>query len=229
VVNPRYHFAVTRRAKEPAWQLSSLKEISQGDSFTKYGPFEHDYRWYVCSGFQVVGVPLEEILQDSEFELRTARFLQQSGGERRLVLVEARYLGPKKGWRREGGLYWAKLDPEKQWLIVEAGVRREAEEEKQELTYQQVNGDIWFPQTLVYSIVDRVRRYKQVRTFQFSEPTRCELPDEQFYLPYYGISEEVLGTVQPRRRVALALLGLGIAGLVGATLIWRSVRNRAVR
>jgi hypothetical protein len=223
VVNAGYRFKVIRTQEGGPYQLLSCGRLTAGDGFDTFDRGEGWPAVVLHASTKVIGVPLSTLVSSPEFRLSALRDLPGKGGAGRRVRVECEYLGPLGPFRRAGGHYWVELSPEDRWSIQQGGIRQPAQgrEETQEVTYRRSSAGIPFVKALKYTDLIRPGRYREDRTAEVSPPVANSRPEEEFYLPHYGISESVVGIQSPWQGPRLLLFAVGVVGLAAAVWLAR--------
>jgi hypothetical protein len=180
-------------------------------------------------GYEFFRVPLSDLVEDrsADFELVEARYIQT--GDERHVRIAARYQGPNERYRWSDGTYWAEFPDEPPFLAVRSGVESPgvAFDELFTITYHEnASSPPALPKLVTRVSGDLDLGTLQIYSFEVAVP--CDLEDDAFFLPHYGISEEVLETLDPVshrwRNVFLALLPVAFLFLIA---VWRSKRNQS--
>ena len=133
------------------------------------------------------------------------------------IRFSAKYLGESRYLRVKGAEYSITVDPEHLhriliWEVTAPASIRYA----YHIKYH--DEKLHFPREIVYTIDTGGNRSEQTWTFELPKP--CEIPDAEFYLPHYGISESVLETLHPNPWPRWLLIGFGILTIaIGAWLV----------
>jgi hypothetical protein len=227
VVNPRYRFELSKPIDREPYHLNSGQRFAPKRA-QSYDLREEQFRDLLEAGIRVYGIKLSALMVDKEFKLDRAQYIADSKSESKRVLLEWRYLGSEGGrTRRAGGIYTAELNPANSWQVDRTEVRIPARSDwrgwKQEVSYQPDGGEVPFPSKvhIAFSLARAKLTVDSVYTFE--KPTTCQRSEEEFFLPYYGISENALGyfgaSSWPR------WLGYGL-GLVSVCLAGFYARSR---
>jgi hypothetical protein len=225
-LNADYRFFVGHFEDQQNWTLHSGERPGDGEDFAKFSPFESTYLWYVRCSYQVYGVPLWKLFDESEFRITQVEYVDRDGTER-LVRIGADYLGENGSWRRKSSAYWAEVAPSTGWLIVSAGltVRDTNEEEKQEIVYRP-GRDFFFPAKLRSQSTDPGNSFTLEEQLQFEAPKPCSRSSSEFRLTHYGISEDAL-TVTPSGFARWIFIGINLAVVAIIVLVIRSRRAKS--
>lgn len=197
VVNPRYRFELSKPSDREPYHLDSGQRFAPKRA-QSYDLREEQFRDLLEAGIRVYGIKLSTLMVDKEFKLDRAQYIADSKSEPKRVLLEWRYLGSEGGrTRRAGGIYTAELNPANSWQVDRTEVRIPARSDwrgwKQEVSYQPDGGEVPFPSKvhIAFSLARAKLTVDSVYTFE--KPTTCQRSEEEFFLPYYGISENALG------------------------------------
>lgn len=178
----------------------------------------------VRSGYQIYGIPLTEIVADDNFKIQRVTQHERPGGLGPIVRVEAVYQGESEQPRMHGALYWAELDPDQSWVALRGGIQDDNSGliREQTTSYQNRDG-LPFPETAVLRAWRGPNDPIEQAVYQFEPPTIPHRDAREFYLPFYGIPESVLGfppdqpapkSLHPAIIAAWTLAGLSAAALI---------------
>ena len=195
---------------------------------------EEQFRDLLEAGIRVYGIRLSALMDDKEFRLDRAQYIADSKSEPKAYVLEWRYLGSEGGrTRRAGGIYRAELNPANYWQVDRTEVRIPARSDwgywKEEVSYQPEGGEVPFPLRvrIAFSLPRAKMTVEIVHTFE--KPTTCQPSEEEFFLPYYGISESALGyfgtSSWPRWIVSAGCL----VRRVWHYSMWKQIRRRRKR
>jgi hypothetical protein len=197
VVNPRYRFELAKPSDRDSYRLNSGQRFAPKRT-QSYDLTEVRFRDLLEAGIKVYAIRLSALMDDKEFKLDRAQYIADSKSEPKRVLLEWRYLGSEGGrTRRAGGIYTAELNPANSWQVDRTEVRIPARSDwgnwKEEVSYQPEGGEVPFPSKVhtAFSLPRAKTSVDIVHTLE--NPTTCQRSEEEFYLPYYGISENALG------------------------------------
>jgi len=177
---------------------------------------------------------ITDMLASPDWRLVGAGFAESPSGNRGIARVKFEYCGKSgKGnptWQ-SGATYWAELLPEKQWIVTRSGIEGLRDGGGVELRiqetqrYQEWFGGEIFPAESVLEYEEVVKgRVTDAHVGRFGVPRRLERPEEQYFLPFYGISESAVPQLGEGaahgQRVLLAITGL-ICLVLAILVIWR--------
>jgi len=227
IVNPKYRFNLFKLHEGDSFQLESGKRFAPGRP-QSYDLTEEQWKIRLEAGIRAQGIPLEDLLAGKEFRLTRVQYVPDSNAADKRVLIECQYLGSEGRGRRAGGTYWAELKPRNSWMVHRSGLRIPANgtEAVREVTYQQTDALVPFPETVSDSSSIPRAKLKLESVDTFGKPTTCQRADQEFYLPYYGIPESALG--YPGTSLWPRLLAYG-AGIFGLGLVGVYARSRLRR
>lgn len=223
--NGRYSFQVHQASADVPYQLDKGVATEPGSYDnplaslglqTSFGLLE--------SAARIWWVPLEYILNNSGFKLIAAESHDAETGQE-VVKIAYRYEGkpiPHPGCY-PGAIYWAELLPSRSWIVLRSGVINLTGDEgrvaniRTSLKYQTgLNGDP-FPAEFVLEVADaKTNELFDVRTTRLEQPVALTRPDDEFYLPHYGISEATVPEIHAQWLSIRATLIMG--GMVGILL-----------
>lgn len=225
--NERYSFSVFRSDAQSPFQIRRVKPWAAGAEQPKTGPLG------VAEGpletpFQLWVVPIRHILSDAGFVLTTVERASGDKGEA-LVTIAYRYDGPElmDPWREPGAIYWGELLPDRSWLVQKSGVDGVHDPDDTPLRVRVITEyQEWaargapFPKRVVQEIEDaRENAVVETRETVFNTPVSCQRQVEEFFLPYYGLSEASVEALKQRSPWRIGLIVMGALGVVTALSI----------
>ncbi|MGC8640820.1 MAG: hypothetical protein ACP5XB_13195 [Isosphaeraceae bacterium] len=219
--NQRYSFSVHRGIATKPYRLVSC-ELTSSDQVQIYaGGALMTCLPYVGAMWSVWWVPLPYILQHDGFKLIAAEG-GRSEPEGETVRVAFRYEGAMIPVPTciPGAVYWAELAPQRSWVVLRSGViglalGGQSANTLVVLKYQGGEGAVTLPSRVRMDWEDPQKgRVFESRVARLSAPAASSRGPEEFYLPYYGISESSVPTLVPHgshfRWAAIALSSVGI-------------------
>jgi hypothetical protein len=229
--NERYTFAVNRLAGTSyldeceVWRENSVQPLAM--------PVR------MCNGFlesmwSIWWVPLDAIVENSAFKLVGAQFAAGENGQE-IVKVAYRYEGPRivKPPCQPNAVYWAELSPAQSWVVLRSGVTNMSDEGGIALRirvtsrYQDWFGGGPFPAESVLEYEESKRNIiTDVQETRFGEPRKCERPEAEVFLPFYGISESVVPGLSGGSHWRLGAI---VASFICAILGWMLYKRSSSR
>lgn len=160
-----------------------------------------------------ISLPLAALVESDEFEPIEA-IEEQSAGRRR-IRFSTRYLGEQGDSRRKDGIYTIVVDPANHYRLLEGGISfpRRQDLETIEVTYR-ADPKVIVPKMVRYARELPTEGYTLEDITEFDLPQEFNLPQEEFYLDYYGFDESVLEPLSPRRWLRWLLIACGAASLL---------------
>jgi hypothetical protein len=219
VFNPRYEFDISCEDASIKGTLTELK-VHEGDGEGLIDPISN---WsstlsYLKSHSQIGQVPLVEIMSSPDFEIVDLRATDESIY---LIQLTAKYSGLKDRFRTPGGIYTMVVDRNNNYRLVEKASRF-ADSDKvynYRMNYHEPD-NCGVPREVIFSGTSGTHAFRHEWTIDCPEP--LAIPAEEFYLPHYGFSEQVLQTLKPNPWPRWMLILCGICSLgLGAWLIQR--------
>lgn len=223
VANAEYKFLVGKNpsTESSGYTLNSCYDYTDPKDFFRFEPAEETaYYDLIGSGYRILGVSLIELMNQVDFKLAGARYIEVE--DHRLVRVEWECIRGSELWKSPGTDYWADLNPENFWLIVRGGIKMPTRsmELLQETVYQSIGaGATPFPARFTQSA--RMGNYTKLMTCTFEKPQKCDRSNEEYTLPHYGFPESAVRASAPRTWVRLVMIVLGVLGVVVSVLIHR--------
>lgn len=178
-------------------------------------------------------ISISDILASPNWKLVGAGFFEGPGGEGRSARIRYEYVGVSAKdnpmWQR-GAIYWAELLPDKRWIVNQSGIEglRDGAVElriQNSNTYQTWFGGDIFPAESVLQYEEVAKgRVTEEHVERFGVPRPLARTNEQFFLPFYGISESAVWQLGAEssvgRRALIAITGL-MCLVLAVLLIWR--------
>lgn len=232
-LNERYAFSITRTNSSRPYVLEKVEPCNGTQLLLGMLSRTNDT---LLAPVSIWWIPLEFIFDNlgtQKFKIVRAEYVQIS--DERTVQLAFEYQGKKVGkpFCDPDALYWAELLPDEGWLVRRSGLEGvENGPEKLRIvtstTFHDLGDRTFVPAhvTLVYE--DVREKIVEIRVADFSQPRPSERGAAEFYLPFYGISEDGLN-LEPRRfgpvRIILALVA--ILGMLLAIFMYRRGRPRS--
>ncbi len=215
VSNLKYEFEVL---SEDAQSRGVLREVRPRELDT-----EHRYIPLACTpyrfrntfcGFAAASrlgtVPLSLVITAPEFECEEAARQVVDGKE--LLHVAVRYHGEEKSSLVKDARYSFFVDPASSYRMVQW--TWEIGDDFRRVTDVFYAGNTMIPERLQQTTDRANSREHTEATHAYSEFSECTIPKEEFYLPHYGFSEQVLETLNPNPWPRWLLVLGGILSLV---------------
>ena len=193
--NPEYRFEVefpTTEKKDigigPRLTETALYSAGQKGSWSENLSLGEAYA-YLTMPITLSGFPMKDLFSDPNFTINTLRYEDK---KKNIIFLKASYTGEKGTYRYPNAKYWAKIHIDLGWTVTESGIDT-SDFEKTTIT-----------ETVVYPDFGRFIKnfhmeWKYLQTpliegnkVSFDPPKRCSIHDEEFFLPFYGFSEDVL-------------------------------------
>lgn len=223
-INERYSFQVKDGAgshvllKCEPWEAGGEQPVFGRLNLTR-GQFRSPARiWWV---------PLSFILETDGFKLVTAECSTKDGQE--IVKIAYRYEGPliQSPHCAPAAIYWAELSPADSWAVIRSGVDglENGTLRTRTTTELQRFGDVPFPHRAVLAY-EEGGRIVEFRETIFQSPQPLQRASEEFFLPFYGISESSVDILEPNRGWRIAMLVVGLFGVVASLVILRRTFGR---
>lgn len=220
VANERYSFQVRRNTENDAFALMKVEAWPRGGKQPLVGPLDSIHELFNRST-SIWWVPCEYIvanLGDAGFEIVSVSYVKTSP-ECQVARIAFRYHGEPRNSPPciPGAIYWGEFCPEKHWAVVRGGVVGLLNGNEQlkilvETSYQDWLEEACFPRTTIMAYEDITKmRIVEVKNTTFGRPFAEMRSREQFYLPYYGISEAIAfspGTLGTHWRLILNILAI---------------------
>lgn len=224
VANPDYSFEVWADEKLGQDQLQGARK-APWDSANPRGTLprgfvEHEFTAHTAARF--LSLPLRLLIDSPEFESIEAVGIRENG--KRLIRYSARYLGDEGESRQKGGTYTIVIDPVMNYRLLRGQVSGPDNPTEQTIEVQyHDSANVFVPK-----FVDVVRRNQQEQytaewRTEFELPRQFDLPEKQFYLPFYGFDESMLEPISPNRWLRWLLVAVGSMSLIIA--YWLLARN----
>ena len=226
VVNPEYRFTLHKLHERDAFQIDSGSRFAPKRRPT-YDLTEEQFRSLLEAGIMVYGIRLEDLLSDKEFQVDRVEYIPDSKAPAKRVLIEWRYLGSEGGRaRRAGGIYSAELNPNNSWQVDRTEVKIPGRTDwggwTQANTFQTTEAQVPFPATVTITCSLRQATLSVESVHTLGRPTTCERSEQEFFLPYYGISESALGYLGASSWQRWLLYGFGLSCVCLAAFYVRS-------
>lgn len=222
-MNDRYGFEILSKREEP-FVLRGVAGSSEKRSKVLHA--HEEYRWYLCAGYYAwYETPAWDLLDDERFQVTRAERLV-SGEHAGRVYFEAMPRAGKEGAR--DSRHWIIVNPEALWRIEECGINNNRRKASLSLRSRFEGNATPFP-----AAVTKLRKSSDPQLVDFDRTAiriesvaPCDCDTEEFYLPYYGIPESVLGAAKASVGVRRTWLAAGFGGLVLAIVLWIVARKR---
>ena len=208
VTNSRYSFKV--KASEPA-NIYSLAEIDlwqQGAPQPMAGWLDIA-EMNVAMTSNIWWMPIETMLANNDFKIAGVDCGQDKTGNE-VVRIVYRYTGKASDFDlnlQPDGVYWAELIPARFWIVMRSGLTSSMTKYSLEempfkaqvtTSYQEWNG-VPLPALVRIESVNLQRNVVvRLQENRFGPPRACTRPLEEFYLPFYGLSEKCIPPVEDR-------------------------------
>ncbi len=224
VANNTYKFLVGQLANVDSpnnFELTSASKYELAEDFFKYDPTEESaYSEILNASHQVYFIPLQALLKDADWKLKTARFTDQSTSSDRNVRLEWQCINGAEAWKKTGALAWVELGPDTSWLVSRCGIRIPNEGKvDQKIDYQPYKDGL-FPKTVTRNF-EVGSSSTSVESFRFDTPQPFARSEAEFYLPFYGISESVVGVTGTNYWVRAGAIGLALLGVAISIYLYR--------
>ncbi len=197
--NDRYGFQVLKRDGSDSYSLHEIAEnhTQLGD----YGGLSSLNVTDRCArvSFEFGGMPFADMVDDdsANFELLEAQSIEDAD---RRIRIAARYRGPADPSRWKG-IYWAEFSSEKPHHTVRCGVSDEAGGSSVSEVFEITWHDDKDSAAVLPKRVSRTSgspEYGELQVCTFEIPVPEKVDRSSFYLPHYGISEDVIPDKNPR-------------------------------
>lgn len=197
VTNSRYSFSLARWAD--TYSIRQCAPWPQGDPQPLAGWLSIAEQ-NLAMGSNMWWLPIETILADADFEMTGAEFGVSTSGDE-VVRIAYHYTRKKSGAESDqppDGVYWAELLPARFWIAVRSGLitsmtdsPSSAPTQAQVTTRFQEWHGVPLPKEIRLEYVD-LRRNLVVRVQEnrFGPPREFNGPADEFFLPYYGLSDD---------------------------------------
>lgn len=237
--NDKYSFRVHRQSANRFYQLVECIPWSPRESEDQplAGAAMKDSASFVDGMWSVWWVPLDYILSHDGFELIAAEG-GRGGVQDGAVKVAFRYQGPviPKPYCAPGAIYWAELHPSRSWVVLRSGVAGlanggETLNLQVTMDYQEGREGVPFPSKILLEYEDATRnQLVEARETRFGTWAALSHSSDEFYLPYYGISESsVPSLTSPNNVHRMIVMLVGTAGIVAAVWIIIASRSRPAK
>ncbi len=238
-VNERYSFRVIRRATAVPYQLDKCALVPPTEE-PKTGAAMRANSSFLSSMWNIWWVPLDFIVTNKNFTIIAAEGCRgkTEGTAEEVVSIAFKYEGPPLGRPHcsPGAVYWASFLPSRSWAVQESGVTGVSNGDEK-LAIRVVNRfQDWlnggpFPAsvTLEYQDLkdDRLVEFREARLDQLQASTRAS---DEFRLQRYGINESSVPALSPpNRSLRIALIGLGVVGIIVAVAMFFFSRRAAAK
>lgn len=203
IANPKYQFDVDLKKSSQDSVLAELRMATPSGSVQP--PDNWARHWDVLkSRFQFGSIPLTELMTSPDFECLDVR---ADGKKNECLRITFGYHGSKGVWRIPGGTYRIWINPTESYRLekLEFGFPNSTKTETCDIRYFDPD-DLPTPREVIYR-ADTTEDIS-LQTWTIERPEPLQISAEEFYLPHYGISEDVLETLSPdpwpRRTLLLA-------------------------
>lgn len=250
VVNPRYRFNVCRtgdpgdsglksatqtpkdsgKGVANVWELTRANPGSQDELWSERVPFETEQMWRAEVPYQVLSIPLAEMIGSPDFRLKAAEFQTSPEGGKQAYL-EAEYTGPEAGiWRKPGATFWASLNPSPSWLVASGGGRLKSGNSASFIVrYRKLTDGREFPEQLAMDVEypGNQEKYSMRHETTYELPSSDPIDQAEYSLTYYGIPEEAVADIPERSARPLLGAVLAVVAVALVMLGWFGWRRRS--
>ncbi len=217
VSNPGYVFQVNNTDMTARGTLNRLNvHIGTKTAMpTKLPDWQGD-RCKLMSACRMACMSLRELLDPTQFKVVEAVDFMERGEP--LVRLRARYLGEKGVGKRKNGNYTVVLDPVHRYRLISWEIEVPKKSKQTFQVFYHSGDHSFFPKEIVNIDDSNGQRTEDLWTYGLPQP--WALPDAEFYLPHYGISESILETLNPNPWPRWLLIGFGVLTIaIGAWLV----------
>ena len=170
------------------------------------------------------------MLHDSEFLMTKCAFKKSSEGGKRVISITFAYKGKEGLGKRLGGQYSFELDPTNSWRITSFEIKSKDDVvERVNIDYSNSNDNFAFPSKATSKTVMPSKRFVYEEECIVSKPLSKVWDSSEFFLPYYGIPETVLGPKAANNRNRYLLFGIGSILLIAAIVVLWKYRNPSAK
>ncbi len=220
LANPRYSFEVSNG---DATALGTLQNVSievpkEGSADSTWGlPDWGNHTCNILAACRLSCLPLEEMLNPVDFEPLEAIHIEAAG--RKCIRFSAKYIGKQGKLRIVDSTYTVTLDTSNSHAPTSWTIEAPDALYTSAISYHDGLSPL-VPQKITYAVDSGGLRSEQAWTYDL--PIPCTIPEEEFYLPHYGFSEQVLETLNPNPWPRWLLIIGGVLSLfIGGWLIKR--------
>jgi hypothetical protein len=233
-INERYLFAVHREKPDGPYQLDTCDLATVGETNALVGTLWVNQN-LIASMTNLWWVPFDFVLANDDFVLIRAEcdFEERN---KEMVRVAYQYRGKQRASPPciPGSTYWAELSPGDSWAVVRSGVDDVGDEEERVRVNVTNRFQGWFrdgpfPKEVRWELVNsKTGESIQYEAAVYSVPQRISRDRNEFFLPYYGISESSVDILKSHEGWRIALVYIGIVGFALALyLLFRFGRRTA--
>ncbi len=217
VSNAQYRFSVFCKNVDKQGTLQDLRVTRDKNKrmAVNNDPGKWNMNWKVLRArTYLLHIPLEEIVSHSSFQPVRVRLLKEPPGR---IEFTAKYVGPKGKFRLPGGIYTIIINPEQRdrleyWEVIFPNTENRTQ--SFEISYRP--DDVQLPHEVLYRT--RSGKFKSRQKWIIDRPEPFSIAEEEFHLPHYGFSEQVLDTLSPNPWPRWLLI---IGGVLSITIgIW---------
>lgn len=199
VTNSRYSFKVS--PSDNGYYLSERELWQRGGSQPLVGWIE-DIESKLAAGSSIWYVPLATVVADKDFVMTGADRAANDAGDE-VVRIVYRYADKASVnyALQPDGVYWAELLPKRFWAVSRSGVISSPTKHYDTdvpfcvsvtTRFQEWDG-VPFPEEVRDEVVDMKRNVVvRVHVTKLGTPRACTRPIEEFFLPFYGLSDDAL-------------------------------------
>jgi hypothetical protein len=229
--NDRYSFAVARTGQDPfyvrecvPWQRGAKQPLPA---------YVHACDGAFANMHSIWWLGFDSIFANKDFAMVGIESLSEEGGED-LVRVIYKYGGqpdPSNPLLCPNAVYWADLAPSKSWVAMHSGVTNFSDRAGSfrllvTSTYQAWFKKTPFPAEVLIQYEDpKTNLITEEKQTRLDAPVLSERPKDEFYLPYYDISEATVPGIARSSFFWNRRVGIVFSGIVCMVLAWLVYRK----
>ena len=225
VANDQYKFYVGKSevGLVPNYKIGGAIKYNSIEDFSKLDNTEEDALLDVLgASYQILGFSLQNLLADKEpgLQLDVAKFLGSDTVGDRPIRLEWKCVAGTGPWKKPGTRLWAELDPKTSWLIARCGINVPGVKEFNQKVEYQPFGETFFQKTITKSF-----RYANSSSIddvlKFEQPHLCTRSTDEFFLPYYDISESTVDITRTNPWIRMSAIVLSLIGVAVSIYFYR--------
>lgn len=220
VINPRYSFSVHKQLPSASWSLASGRPNGADLSI---GNVIRTIRCDALSMLNVASVysmPLTDIVGDTEhFRVLECREIDHGKAGR---IVRCQFQCRHHHPRFANEILVVDLLPDQCWALKGFTLTNEVEGIANVLTNEFQDSPNGVPCLSKTTLVRGTSDVGDTTVIEYEKPTTCNKPSDEFYLPFYGISESaIFPSASPRDWMRYLLIFGGISLVLIGVFLWK--------
>ena len=227
VSNPRYRFFVSRPESQNKYMFSKALPFDGQDPEAFLRGDQMRFACLLEAGFRLIMLnftSINDIKSNAMFKLRQMRYLRDPG-RGRIVRAGWEYVGPEDRPYFPSERVWFEMNPDRLWLAERSGweIPLKGASGQQVVSYQAPQEEAPFPKKIeiTSSVKSDTLSTHMERFYEFGLPSTCNRREDEFFLPYYGIPEAVLGSSPPKQWYKVLLVTLSFFSLIVALMLFK--------